>query len=177
MEQDTKKSYYDMFLKKEWSYTTGAVLLAVVSTALILATGKAWGVTGAFTYWGGWILQAVGGQPENWAYFQEANTGFASATFLTHPVTIWNFGIILGALVSVLLAAQFKIKKIKSGRQAVAAVLGGLCMGVGARIALGCNIGAFFTAVPALSLHGWVFAALFFIGAAVGSKMLVKWFM
>ncbi len=177
MDEKENRSYYDLLLRKEWSYTTGAVLLALVSVALILATGKVWGVTGAFTYWGAWILQAFGGQPENWAYFQEMNTSFAGATFLTHPVTIWNFGIILGALVSVLLAAQFKIKKIKNWRQVGAAVLGGILMGVGARIALGCNIGAFFTAVPALSLHGWVFAALFFVGAAVGSKMLVKWFM
>jgi len=174
---EKKRSYYEMFLKKEWSYITGGVLLAVVSTALILATGKAWGVTGGFTYWGAWILQAFGGQPENWAYFQEMSTSFASTKFLSHPVTIWNFGIILGALVSVLLAAQFKLKKIKNRKQVVAAILGGLLMGIGARIALGCNIGAFFTAVPALSLHGWIFAALFFAGAAVGSKMLVKWFM
>ena len=177
MAEGKKNPYYDMLLRKEWSYTTGAVLLALVSTALILATGKVWGVTGAFTYWGAWIIQALGGHPENWVFFQDMDTKFAGASFLTHPVTIWNFGIIFGALASVLLAAQFKIKKIKNGRQVVAAILGGLLMGIGARIALGCNIGAFFTAVPALSLHGWVFAALFFLGAAVGSKMLVKWFM
>ena len=58
-----------------------------------------------------------------------------------------------------------------------AAVLGGLLMGIGARLALGCNIGSFFSALPAFSLHGWSFMVFIFLGAAVGSSMLKKWFM
>ena len=88
MDEKENRSYYDILLRKEWSYTTGAVLLALVSVALILATGKVWGVTGAFTYWGAWILQVLGGEPEKWAFFQEMDTKVAGATFLTHPVTI-----------------------------------------------------------------------------------------
>ena len=30
-------------------------------------------------------------------------------------------------------------------------------MGYGARLAMGCNIGGFFSAIPSLALNGWVF--------------------
>jgi hypothetical protein len=75
------------------------------------------------------------------------------------------------------MASQFKIKKIKSKKQIVAATLGGLLMGYGARIAFGCNIGALYSGISSLSLSGWVFAIGMFFGAVVGSKLLVKYFM
>ena len=43
---------------------------------------------------------------------------------LNHTGSWLNFGIIVGALVAVLLASQFKFKKIKSLKQVVAATLG-----------------------------------------------------
>jgi uncharacterized membrane protein YedE/YeeE len=33
-----------------------------------------------------------------------------------------------------------------------------------------------FTAIPALSLHGWVFLVSIFAGAAVGSRLLLRYF-
>lgn len=86
-----------------------------------------------------------------------------------------DFGIIFGALLATLLASQFKIKKIKSKRQALAAIVGGLLMGYGARIAFGCNIGALFSGTASMSLHGWIFMIFLFLGAFVGGKILVKY--
>ena len=88
-----------------------------------------------------------------------------------------NLGIIIGALFATLLASQFKFKKIKSKKQIIAAVLGGLLMGYGARIGFGCNIGAFFSGIASMSLSGWVYGIFLFVGAYVGSKLLVKFFM
>lgn len=76
-----------------------------------------------------------------------------------------------------LMASQFKFKKIKALRQVVAAVLGGIIMGYGARLAFGCNIGAFFSGIISLSLSGWVFGASLLVGAFIGSKLLTKFFM
>jgi len=70
-----------------------------------------------------------------------------------------------------------KIKKIKNWKQASGAMIGGLVMGYGAGVALGCNIGALFSGIASLSLAGWVFALFIFLGAYVGSKLLVKVFM
>ena len=39
---------------------------------------------------------------------------------------------------------------------------------------MGCNIGAFFTAVPSLALAGWVFTPGLAIGAWLGVKALKK---
>ena len=96
---------------------------------------------------------------------------------MMHAATWRNFGIIFGALFASLMASGFKIKKIKSGKQVVAATLGGLLMGYGARIAFGCNIGALFSGIASLSVSGWLFAVFMFVGAVVGSKLLVKYFM
>lgn len=50
-------------------------------------------------------------------------------------------------------------------------------MGYGARLAYGCNIGAFYSGIASLSLSGWIFGIALFIGAFLGSKLLVKYFM
>ena len=171
---DKKTNYYETLLKKEWSYQTGAVLLAITATALVIITGSAWGVSGAFAKWGGKILEAVGINADSWSIY---NGSLKSFNFFKHQSSLTNLGIVLGALLSTLLAASFKVKKIKSSKQVGAAILGGLLMGIGAKVAMGCNIGSFFSAIPAFSLHGWVFMVFIFLGAATGSVMLKKWFM
>jgi len=50
-------------------------------------------------------------------------------------------------------------------------------MGYGARLTAGCNIGALFSGISSLSLSGWVYAVFLFLGAFIGSKLLVKFFM
>ncbi len=171
---------YKRIVKDAWSYTTGAVLLAVLNITLFMASGSPWGVTTAFANWGSWIFQALGGEPEKWAFYAANPSNMQALTetnFLTNTQSVQNIGIIFGALLATLFASQFKIKKIKSWRQVLAAVLGGLMMGYGARLSFGCNIGAFFSGIASFSLHGWLFAIFLFIGACIGSKLLVKFFM
>jgi hypothetical protein len=47
-------------------------------------------------------------------------------------------------------------------------VLGGLLLGYGARIAYGCNIGAFISGVASGSLHGWLWIAAALPGTWLG---------
>lgn len=49
-----------------------------------------------------------------------------------------------------------------------AAVIGGLLLGYGARLAFGCNIGAFFSGVVSGSLHGWVWLIFGLLGTYAG---------
>ncbi len=186
MAENTKKffdrmkenEYYIRWLKNPFTYVTAAVLLSIFQIVTLAATGNPWGVSGTFAIWGAWVFEAVGGSVDKWYYF--ASPG-AQATLekglLQHPDSWRNIGIIVGALMASLLASGFKIKKIKSYRQVLAAMIGGLLMGYGARLALGCNIGALYSGLASLSLSGWVFAVGMFAGAVVGSKLLVKFFM
>jgi hypothetical protein len=161
-----------------WTYVTGAVILALLNIVLVASTGKGWGVTTAFAYWAGWIWNGFGGDAHSWAYFHDVAKAFnaPNASVLTDRASLLDLGVVAGALLSVLLASQARLKKVKSWRQVVAALLGGFLMGFGARLAFGCNIGALFTGLPSLSLQGWVFMVFIFLGAAAGSKLLVRYF-
>lgn len=173
-----KNKFYLKWFKESWPYVTGAVLLSVFQIVTLASTGSPWGVSGVLANWGAWLYELVGGNVDKWYYFSSSGAQQTLENgFLQHPDTMRNIGIIVGAFFAALMASQFKIKKIKSGRQIVAAVLGGLLMGYGARIGFGCNIGALFSGISSLSLSGWVYAIFLFIGAYVGSKLLVKFFM
>ena len=169
---------YKKLLKEPFTYVAGAVLLAIFQIAHFDAIGSGWGVTTTIANWGAWAYKALGGDPSGWVYFaSEKMQKELNTSFLADGGSIRNLGIILGAFVATLFASQFKIKKIKSLRQVVAAILGGLLMGYGARLANGCNIGALFTAISAFSLSGWIFGAFLLVGAFLGSKLLAKYFM
>jgi hypothetical protein len=176
MKDIQQSPYYKPLLKQPMTYVAGITVLAVLNLGLTMITGKPWGVTTAFAYWGAWGVQAVGGQPENWLYFQEVKSSFADTTFWTHTGSVTNLAIVIGALMAALLANQFRVKKIKNGKQVAAAVLGGLAMGVGARIASGCNIGALFSALPAMAVSGWMYLLFMFFGAWAGGKLLNRYF-
>ena len=82
-----------------------------------------------------------------------------------------NFGILVGALLAAGLAGRFAPVWRIPLRSLAAAVIGGLLMGYGARLAFGCNIGAFFSGVASGSLHGWLWLAAALVGTAVGIRM------
>jgi uncharacterized membrane protein YedE/YeeE len=167
-----------MWFKTALPYVTGAVLLTVFQIVTFASTGNPWGVSGVFANWGAWAYEALGGSVDTWYYFSSPGAQRTlEAGILNHAGSWRNIGIIFGALFATLMASGFKIKKIKSMKQVVAAILGGLMMGYGARIAAGCNIGALYSGIASLSLSGWVFAVFMFCGAVVGSKLLVKFFM
>lgn len=45
-------------------------------------------------------------------------------------------------------------------------------MGYGAGLAMGCTVGAFFSAIPSLALNGWVFGVALAGGAYLGTHAL-----
>lgn len=177
-ERIKSNAYYQTWFKNPLTYVAAAVLLSILQIVTFASTKNPLGITGTFANWGAWIFQLFGGSVDKWYYFAgDAAQRTLERGFLHDPHSWRNLGIIVGALGTTLLASGFKIKKIKSWRQVVAAAGGGLMMGYGARLAFGCNIGALYGGISSLSLSGWVFAVGMFLGAIVGSKLLVKYFM
>jgi len=66
------------------------------------------------------------------------------------------------------LAGKFRPDpRVPAGR-VVAAIVGGLLLGYGARVAFGCNIGAYFSGIASTSLHGWLWLAGALLGTPIG---------
>jgi uncharacterized membrane protein YedE/YeeE len=82
-----------------------------------------------------------------------------------------DFGIVLGALTAAGIAGKFASSWRIPARSLLAAVIGGLLLGYGARLAYGCNIGAYFSGIASGSLHGWLWLAAAFVGSIVGTRL------
>lgn len=167
-------TFYARFFRAPWPYWVGGVVLGLLNTLLFYASGRPWGITTSLSLWGFWALRGLGLSPELWPYYQQPALVSRLAAGLAEWGTVLNLGTISGAFLSAAVAGQFRLRWPKSRRQVLLALLGGTAMGYGSRLAFGCNIGAFFSAVPALSLHGWVFAFFLLLGAALGSWILLR---
>ncbi len=167
---------YKKFIIKPWSLIVGAIVIAILNIIIFKINGKPWGVNAPITYWGAWIYKTLGAHPENWSYFQGSKGGILAKGFSNHSGSIMNIGIILGAMLAALLSSQFRIRKIDSKKDVLAAIVGGLLMGYGATIAFGCNIGTLFSGIASMSLHGWQYLIFVFLGAWAGTKLLIKFF-
>src|SRR5690606_27955944 len=76
--------------------------------------------------------------------------------------------IMLGAALAASLAGKFAPKAKLPLGSLLAAAIGGVLMGYGARLSFGCNIGALFSGIASGSLHGWVWFAAAFVGTILG---------
>src|SRR5690606_21696383 len=144
-------------LRGSWPMWVGAVALAVLGAGVLLVSGGAWGVTSAFALWGAKALQAIGLHPETWAYWQQpAQAKALAGPVLADKTSLTNIGIMIGAAVAATAGGAWVVHRSIPWRTALAAVLGGIVMGVGARLASGCNIGAYLAGIASGSLSGWI---------------------
>src|SRR4051794_4272539 len=140
-----------------WSPTAGALVLGVLAGLVFLVSGRIWAVASAFGLWGAKLLQVAGWHPEHWAFWQlPENARQLQAPLLTDRLTLTNLGIMIGAAVAVAAAGAWRLHSRMPVRAALAALLGGLLMGVGARMSGGCNIGAFLGAISVGNVSGWI---------------------
>ncbi|WP_433407343.1 YeeE/YedE family protein [Saccharomonospora azurea] len=159
-------------VRGSWPKWVGAVVLGVLAGAVMLVSGGIWGVTTAFALWGAKLLQMFGLHPETWEFWQSDRYAELLANpVLTEKTSLTNIGIILGAAVAAAAAGAWKLHTSIPWRTAAAAVLGGALMGVGARLAGGCNIGAYLGGISTGSLHGWLWAVFALAGTWVGIKL------
>jgi uncharacterized membrane protein YedE/YeeE len=160
------------WLRGPWPLMAGAIGLAVVNIATLLLAGRPWGVTSAFALWGAKAAQLVGVPVEAWPYWTTpAQSAALEGSVLNDVTSIMNIGILLGALTASLLAGRFAPAWRVPMRSLGAAIIGGLLLGYGARVAFGCNIGAYFSGIASGSLHGWLWLPSAFAGSILGTWM------
>ncbi|MGG0811083.1 selenium metabolism membrane protein YedE/FdhT [Paenibacillus alvei] len=156
-----------------WSPYVAIGIAGVLSALYFGITNTVWAVTGEFTRFGGHILQLFGVDISDWAYFKLIQ--MKGSTFeRTDGWIVW--GMFIGALIMILFSNNFKIRMPKQKRRLVQGLIGGIIAGAGARLALGCNLAAFFTGVPQFSFHAWIFMVATAIGTYAGVKIVgTKW--
>jgi len=156
-------------LQGPWPLVGAAVLLALLNIATLLIAGHPWSITYGFGLWGAKLAQSVGVPVETWAFWTAPAQAQALGRSVLFDITsVMDFGILLGAALAAGLAGKFAPKADLPLRSALAAVIGGVLMGYGARLSFGCNIGALFSGIASGSLHGWVWFAAAFSGSFVG---------
>jgi uncharacterized membrane protein YedE/YeeE len=151
---------WDLLFGRSWAVWGAGILIATVNVFLF-AFDRPWTASDGMRNWGDWVLKGAGviERPDliaPWLY---------SGSLL-------NIGVLLGGLVAALLAGEFAIRIPPAG-ELVKGAVGGLLLGLGAMLALGCNIGGFFSATSALSLSGLAMMIGLFAGAFVGLRYLL----
>lgn len=130
-----------------WSITGLAIgILACFAYISSAATGRNYplGITGG---WSNWLKYWTTG----------ADSALSWEVFLV-------LGVILGAFISSMIAGEFKFRAPKDGKRILIQFIGGLTMGFGAVVAMGCNIGNTLSGVPLLSVGSLVSTAFIILG-------------
>ncbi len=160
------------WLHGPWPLVAGALALVVLNFATLALSGKPWGVTSAFALWGAKAASGIGIDTASWAYWStKANAAALAAPISQDRTSVMDIGIVLGAMAAAALAGRYAPVWRLPLRSLIAAVAGGLLLGFGARLAYGCNIGAYFSGIVSGSLHGWLWLVAAFVGNVAGTRL------
>jgi uncharacterized protein len=158
--------------KPSRNYVIGGIAIGLLSIAVFVAGGHPWSVTFGFTVWGAKIASALGFDFSHAAFWQWPGPKHALAeSILSDTSSLTDFGMLFGAMAAAAASKPFAATAWPPLKSLLAACIGGLLMGWGARLGFGCNIGAFVGGVASGSLHGWVWFAAVLPGCLIGIRL------
>jgi uncharacterized membrane protein YedE/YeeE len=140
-----------------------ALIIGGLAAMAFLLSGQTWGITSGLTLWGAKAVTLLGFDLTRTTYWSwDGNRQALAEPLLSHVSAMMDVGMLLGAMLA---AACHRALRHRAGiglRGILGAVIGGLLMGIGARLSSGCNIGAFIGGLSSGSIHGlvWFAAAL-----------------
>ncbi len=155
-----------------WPASVGGTVAGLLNTFSYTAH-MPWRVVGELSRWANEAAGLVGLGPGPLQGTEElaACTLTVGGGFLTHGLLL-NVGLFGGSLLAALLAHEFKFRRPRNRVRYLQSAGGGVIMGYGAGIALGCTVGQFFSAIPSLALNGWLFALSLASGAWFGLQVI-----
>lgn len=158
-----------------WSPLVAGIALGLVLLLTFVWTGHGLGATGAttrFTAWMGSLL--AHDAAESNAYLGPLLEG-------GRPLASWIswqvLGVALGALASAFWAGRLRVqwdgeRSVGRGRRILAAGVGGVLAGFGARVAAGCTSGLGLSGAATLSIAAFVFLAVFFVAGLLATRII-----
>jgi uncharacterized protein len=158
-------------------YVAGVVLgLVLLGSFLVMGFGLgASGATNRLAIGAAWWVAPTAVE-KNTYFAQYAGPG---KNILDDWLVFEVLGVLLGGFLAAYSAGRLKLGVQKGPRIArtqrlLLAVLGGVLMGIAARLARGCASGQALTGGGALSLGSWIFMMMFFAGAYLFAPLLKK---
>ncbi len=150
-----------------------AGLVAALALANLVIAGQPWGIVYGLGLWGAKIAQAGGADVAANAFWANpAHAERLTASVLTDITTLTNIGLLFGAFMAMRWRRSPDAQVVRLKPQGwVCVLMAGLVLGYSARVAFGCNVGAFFSGVSTGSLHGWVWLAAAFAGSIIGVRL------
>ena len=166
------------WLFERWTLGAGSIMLAVLSLIALILLNRPWVISLAFPFWSAKLASFAGLEYdfEFWDYWGiPQNESMLSLGLFEDVTSLMNFGFILGASWATLSLIKHVSNANEQGHnlkdllyRPVVTFVGGLFMGYGAIIGLGCNIGGFIAAVLSGSVHGWAWVVAALCGTMVG---------
>ncbi|OEY66365.1 YeeE/YedE family protein [Marinobacter sp. X15-166B] len=176
--RNRQHGFFRTLISGRWPFVWAIVILALGNVLTLLISGAPWSIVFAFNVWGAKAAQAIGVNMSQFEFWQWSYPAMAlHDSVLANTTSVMNFGLLLGAMLAAGLANRFNAasRQAMGKRPLLAAVIGGLLLGYGARLGFGCNIGALFSGIASASLHAWVWFACAFTGSLIGIR-LRPWF-
>jgi len=154
------------------NYVIGGIAIGILCVVVFFAGGHPWSVTFGYTVWGAKVATALGFDLSHAAFWQWPGPKRALAdSVLTDTSSLTDFGMLFGAMAAAAATKPFAASAWPPAKSLLAAGIGGLLMGWGARIGFGCNIGAFVGGVASGSLHGWIWLLAAMPGCLLGIRL------
>jgi len=158
-----------------WPAVVGGGVLGVIGV-LMYMVHMPWGVTGELARFSNTIMSTLNFAPSEALGLSDLGgcSGQSDGTGLfTHSFAV-TVGLLPGALVGALFASEFKLRFPRNPKRYAQALGGGIIMGYGAGLGIGCTVGAFFSSIPSLSISGWLFALALSGGAFLGVQAIKR---
>jgi uncharacterized membrane protein YedE/YeeE len=153
-------------------YMIGGIVIGVLCIGVFFAGGHPWSVTYGYTIWGAKIFAALGFDFSNAGFWQwPGNKQALTSSVLSDTSSLTDFGMIFGAMAAAAATKRYAASAWPPFKSLLAAAIGGLLCGWGARIGFGCNIGAFIGGVASGSLHGWIWFLAALPGCMIGIRL------
>jgi uncharacterized membrane protein YedE/YeeE len=153
-------------------YVIGGISIGILCIVVFAAGGHPWSVTFGYTVWGAKAATALGFDLSHAEFWQWPGPKHALAeSVLSDTSSLTDFGMLFGAMAAAAAAKPFAASPWPPAKSLLAAGIGGLLMGWGARLGFGCNIGAFVGGVASGSLHGWIWFLAAMPGCLIGIRL------
>jgi uncharacterized membrane protein YedE/YeeE len=166
----TRTRPFDAILSTRWPTWVGGILIGTLATLAYFRVGPL-GVTAEIGSLSRTAVAGIGLLPET-LYGLDGLQGCATAVkeALLSRNGLFILGLVIGSFATATIAGDFRAA-LPGTKDLPRLLLGGILLGVGAMLALGCTVGVILSGTMAGAVSGWVFAVICLTFAWIGWRL------